>query len=380
MPSVTTVVVVADDLSGACETAAALGGMPVLLGGFAGERPPSYAVDLSTREAAAPDHGFALRRELDLLAPGATLFVKTDSLLRGHLKQTLGELVRLGRPVLFSPALPELRRHVRAGTIEVDGVPLHLTDLWAREPRSAPTSISELLGEVPHQVLGREPEPGDLIPGQVTVCDIESPAQAGRIVDIALTSGAILVGASALARTLTVPSPASNGPQASLRGEPGVLVVVGSAASAASRQLELFCASRGLKPIVIPTAATPQPAEINQDEPLLAIGFEASAELNPEQGPQLLGRLAALIVQLDRRRQRDLVLIGGETARETLRRLGVRRLDVVREVEPGAVVSLAGERLIATRPGSFGAEDSLVKIVDEMKSIRQDLVKGTTND
>ena len=84
------------------------------------------------------------------------------------------------------------------------------------------------------------------------------------------------------------------------------------------------------------------------------------------------------MARLDRLRRRDLVLIGGETAREILGRLGVRRLDVVREVEPGAVVSIAGERLIATRPGSFGAEDSLLKIVDEMKSIRHDLAKGTS--
>ena len=41
VPGVTAVVVVADDLSGACETAAALGGLPVLLGGFDQARPPS---------------------------------------------------------------------------------------------------------------------------------------------------------------------------------------------------------------------------------------------------------------------------------------------------------------------------------------------------
>ena len=365
VPGVTAVVVVADDLSGACETAAALGGLPVLLGGFDQARPPSYAVDLSTREASAAEHTAGLRHEWDALPAEATLFVKTDSLLRGHLKATLQELVRFGRPVLFSPALPELRRHVRAGTVEVDGVPLHQTDLWARELQPAPTSISELLGEVPHQVLGRELQPGDLIPGQVTVCDIESPAQADRIADIARIRGAILVGASALARALAVRSQASSGPQQSLSGEASVLVVVGSAAGAAIRQLELLCARRGLEPVIVPTSATSGPVE-------------AGEQLDPELGPQLLDSLGVLVARLDRLRRRDLVLIGGETAREILGRLGVRRLDVVREVEPGAVVSIAGERLIATRPGSFGAEDSLLKIVDEMKSIRHDLAKGTS--
>ena len=378
VPGVTAVVVVADDLSGACETAAALGGLPVLLGGFDAERPPSFAVDLSTREASAAEHTAGLRHQMDALPAATTLFVKTDSLLRGHLKATLQELVRFGRPVLFSPALPELRRHVRAGTVEVDGVPLHQTDLWARELQPAPTSISELLGEVPHQVLGRELQPGDLIPGQVTVCDIESPAQADRIADIARIRGAILVGASALARALAVRSQASSGPQQSLSGEASVLVVVGSAAGAAIRQLELLCARRGLEPVIVPTSATSGPVEAGKDGPLVALGFEAGEQLDPELGPQLLDSLGVLVARLDRLRRRDLVLIGGETAREILGRLGVRRLDVVREVEPGAVVSIAGERLIATRPGSFGAEDSLLKIVDEMKSIRHDLAKGTS--
>ncbi len=378
MPGMTAVVVVADDLSGACETAAALGGLPVLLDGFDQARPPSYAVDLSSREASVTEHTAGLRRELDALPAGATLFVKTDSLLRGHLKTTLQELVRLGRPVLFSPALPELRRHVRAGTVEVDGVPLHQTDLWAREPHPAPTSISELLGEVPHQVLGRELRPDDLIGGQVTVCDIASPAQADLIADIALTRGAILLGASALARALAVRSQASSGPQQSLSGEASVLVVVGSAAGAAIRQLELLCVRRGLEPVIVPTFATSGPVEAGKDGPLVALGFEAGEQLDPELGPQLLDSLGVLVARLDRLRRRDLVLIGGETAREILGRLGVRRLDVVREVEPGAVVSIAGERLIATRPGSFGAEDSLLKIVDEMKSIRHDLAKGTS--
>lgn len=374
----TAVVVVADDLSGACETAAALGGLPVLLDGFDQARPPSYAVDLSSREASVTEHTAGLRRELDALPAGATLFVKTDSLLRGHLKTTLQELVRLGRPVLFSPALPELRRHVRTGTVEVDGVPLHQTDLWAREPYPAPTSISELLGEVPHQVLGRELRPDDLIGGQVTVCDIAFPAQADRIAAIALARGAILVGASALARTLAAQNRVAPGPRVPLDGETGLLIVVGSAAEAAGRQLELLRIRSGLKPVIVPTSETSEPIEADADEPLLAIGLEASEQLNPELGPRLLNRLGGLVARLDRPRQRDLVLIGGETARVILGRLGVRRLDVVREVEPGAVVSVAGERLIATRPGSFGGEDSLLKIVDEMKSIRHDLAKGTS--
>jgi 4-hydroxythreonine-4-phosphate dehydrogenase len=62
-----------------------------------------------------------------------------------------------------------------------------------------------------------------------------------------------------------------------------------------------------------------------------------------------------------------LFLSGGETARAVLDRLGVRALDVEGETEPGTVVSTrAGGSRVVTRPGSFGAPDSLVRVATHL--------------
>ncbi|MGN6742194.1 MAG: nucleotide-binding domain containing protein, partial [Amnibacterium sp.] len=59
-----------------------------------------------------------------------------------------------------------------------------------------------------------------------------------------------------------------------------------------------------------------------------------------------------------------LVLTGGETARAVLDALGVGRLDVVRELEPGVVLSRAPGLpvLLVTKAGAFGDAGSLVRV------------------
>jgi 4-hydroxythreonine-4-phosphate dehydrogenase len=67
----------------------------------------------------------------------------------------------------------------------------------------------------------------------------------------------------------------------------------------------------------------------------------------------------------------DLILTGGETAREVLDALGVRSLTPVVSVQHGAVVSLSDDgRLVGTKPGSFGDSDALVQLYSAIKDLR----------
>ncbi len=92
---------------------------------------------------------------------------------------------------------------------------------------------------------------------------------------------------------------------------------------------------------------------------------------------------------LDRRRGRrraaavdvvlpDLILTGGETAREVLERIGIRALEPLGAQQHGAVVSLADDgRLVGTKPGSFGDDQALLQLYHSIQSRRASEPAGT---
>ena len=63
-----------------------------------------------------------------------------------------------------------------------------------------------------------------------------------------------------------------------------------------------------------------------------------------------------------------LVLVGGDTAMQVLARLGVGRLDVKDEIQPGMPLAAAEDaggstRVVVLKAGNHGTEESLVEIV-----------------
>lgn len=65
-----------------------------------------------------------------------------------------------------------------------------------------------------------------------------------------------------------------------------------------------------------------------------------------------------------------LVLTGGDTARAVLDRLGVDRLEVLGELEPGICLSRAGDRFFVTKAGGFGDSHSLVRVLRHLRGTR----------
>ncbi|WP_319922881.1 four-carbon acid sugar kinase family protein, partial [Streptomyces griseiscabiei] len=121
----------ADDLSGAAETAVALGGPGRIVLAPAPWDPPVHGetvvVDLDCRELPGAD---AARRVHDALraAPVDTLvFKKADSLLRGNLAAETAALADGAEGVVVATALPALGRTVRDGVVRLGDTPLHRT-------------------------------------------------------------------------------------------------------------------------------------------------------------------------------------------------------------------------------------------------------------
>ncbi|MEU2209357.1 four-carbon acid sugar kinase family protein [Streptomyces hygroscopicus] len=122
---------------------------------LAASRPPhpgeATVLDLDSRYRPAAEAAEAVRDALRLSSPdGDTLVLKKiDSLLRGNLAAEIGALAEDGAGVVLAPALPVGGRVVRSGVVYVNGVALHESDAWRLEATPAPRSIAEALDGLP---------------------------------------------------------------------------------------------------------------------------------------------------------------------------------------------------------------------------------------
>lgn len=389
VPRTTELFVVADDLSGAAETAAALARpgvcARVVLAG--GGRPLGVAsgltvVDLDSRTAAPADAARAVRTAIGFAPPSARIFKKIDSLLRGNLAAEIGALAA-DRPVVLAAALPVAGRTVRDGVVRLSGVPLHETDAWRIEPRPAPPSVAAALAPLRTTVLGLDAGWGDLARNldaaleraPVVICDAATDADLDALAAAALARpGVALAGSGGFAAAIgRIQHQAVSGSGCSdtriHSRPPSVLVVVGSAADIAGRQVERLLAG-GARELRLPLAGAVLEPGVTVLRPAPLVGADPRA---------VVAELARAVVELDPGPDgADLVLTGGETARRVLDELGIDQLEPLAQIGHGAVRSRTADgRHVVTRPGSFGGVDSLRDIVAELQSRTHAHQEGT---
>ncbi|MGX1162024.1 4-hydroxythreonine-4-phosphate dehydrogenase [Arthrobacter sp. SLBN-100] len=421
------IIAIADDLSGAAETAAGLlapaqilinpcaqsaqggrpgqftaddGGpqvrllphLPEELASDLRHLPPDAALlvlDTDNRRFPAEAAAARLRQVLDAQPPAdgpAVVFLKIDSLLRGPVASQLSVLAE-GGPVILAPALPPLGRSTVNGTIHHQGIPLHQTALWNAESSPPPETIAEALHPLATVVVdlatvrsGMETLTAALTaafatrPVPVVICDAETPedldaiACSGRSIPGLRFAGASALGA-ALARTAGQAPKASPAVVRSLGArKPGnfPLLVVGSASGAARDQLHNLAGDAVPVITLLPAdllAGTPDLAPLEEalQAGPAAVTVDAST-VDSASSSRIAAALARAVAPLAE--DRPLMLTGGETARSVLDALGVQRLDVLGEIEHGAVLALTPAGMpVVTRPGSFGGPDSLRTIV-----------------
>jgi len=323
------VLILADDLTGAADCAAAfLGRAPrvvVALDERAPLRAPVLAVDLDTRaqaeEAACREvrRAFSGRRarEADIL------FKKIDSTLRGHVAAELRaarSALGFKRPVVFAPAFPAQGRTVRHGRVFVNGAPLRGGNL------------ARLIGDK-----------------RVIVCDAETDSDLKAIArtGLSLQPRPLFVGSAGLARALasTLARRRRSARPRLPRGP--VVVAVGSASPVSARQarrLARVATREGVALYRLEWMRTPTLADL----PLV----------------HAFGRIAARHAGAA-----AYVLTGGETARAVLAARGVRGFRLLGAVEPGVPfgASIPRGTLVCTKAGGFGGPDTLVHCVSRLK-------------
>lgn len=390
---VPTPLVLADDLSGAAETAAALGAhlrpelvlwphLPVR------DTHRPLVVDLDSRHLAPADAAARTGSALGSLPHLAPLFTKIDSLLRGNIGAHVAALTGPGALVVLTPALPHQGRTVVDGVLHDNGVPLDRTLLWALEPTAPPARVSAVLPGLPVTEIGLRVVRGVDLPralgdasGRVAVCDAEDEQDLAAIVDAGLRAhaGVRFVGSSALARALSphLARPGGGGlPVAARAPSGGVLYVLGTGSGAARAQADLLHRRIGAARYVLP----PEMLAGMTDDAAGRLGADLGAHLGERsvvvqvaaatapavRGSDIVAGLARLVgrsVAAAPGWPVRLVLSGGETARGVLDALDCHRLEVIEEIHPGAVLMTTGPGwLVVTRPGSHGGSDSLWSI------------------
>ncbi|MEV6034377.1 4-hydroxythreonine-4-phosphate dehydrogenase PdxA [Nonomuraea sp. NPDC052116] len=413
------VLIVADDLSGAAESAARIvmretrTRIVLTHQAVRDECDPAdiLVVDTDSRHRHPAEAAAAVRSAVALASAGRPrlVFKKIDSLLRGNVAAEVAALMVPGAGVVVAPALPGLDRVVRGGVLYLAGVALHRANAWAVDGVSPPASVEAALAPLPARVLDlatvRSDRLSDAIAScaedsHIALCDAETDADLDAVLRAALAVPSVrLVGSGGLADALGrhlrslgtateqtaieetateqiaieehEPVPAHTARHGDV-ARPAPLVVVGSAEPVAAEQVRRLVEA-GAVPVALPlTALLGTPSE-RDPLPRIPIGeravvafLDSAGAVLPAASRDIARRLAEVVADAVRASPRtvDLVLTGGETARRVLDALQVRELTPVGQVHPGAVHSRTpGGRSVVTRPGSFGGADSLVEIV-----------------
>jgi D-threonate/D-erythronate kinase len=291
-------------------------------------------LDLDTRRGGARAAYAATR---DAAGGGAPLlYVKLDSLLRGHVGAALdGALDGAGAATaVVAPAFPAQGRTTVGGRQLVDGEVVG--DL-----------LETLREQTEREVI--HVRDGALGRAGVLVCDAENDDDLARIA-AAGPAGVVWAGAAGLAGALFGRlEPGGGAPPAALAGGPA-LVVVGTQAAAA--QLEALLRSGCIGIPAGPRAAEEARAALARGEDAVVHG-EAAAGID-------FGRALEHAA--------GLVVTGGETARGVCDRVGVTAIQLIREIEPGVPLGRAGNLTIVTKAGAFGDPATLCRAVDAIRS------------
>jgi uncharacterized protein YgbK (DUF1537 family) len=371
--------ILADDLTGACETGGELvekGLETVVLPSASGPAPPepveAIVVNTDSRHLPPAQAARRVRTWFQRAGTARRVYKKTDSTLRGNVGAELEALMEAAGldSLPFVPAFPQAGRTTQGGIQYVQGVPL-AESAFARDPASPvrSSSVREILAgqtsvEVelvsPRALGAAVARPGRriLLFDARTARDLSSIAEA--IDACGLTDAA---GAAGLLWALVGGAAFSLRKERSSRPEP-MLLVNGSLHPVSIEQLEQGIRG-GMEEVRIleTTGAAGQLAASLRSGRDVALHHPA--RLGPEQGQGVPDRLAQCVADALGTLETlpILVVLGGQTSKAVVERLDTAYLVPLRRLGPGLIETRARSRLgsltLVTKSGGFGDPDLL---------------------
>ena len=401
--------VIADDLTGSCDTAAQFCryGMRVAMTGLSA---PDLGPDLDLLVVNTASRGLPVERSRQVAARSARsllrlgcrpVYKKIDSTLKGPWCQEVAAVMAVVRPALalVAPAFPAWGRTSRGGRLLMDGRPppphpargtgpsgIDSGDLLGRLRAEFGSQVELLRRDLlrrPPAVVEKHIQTARRKGHRVLLFDIESDsdlerlALAGRRLDEAV----LWVGSAGLARFLPLSwgrSPgrmAPSGPQA----QGPVLLICGSLNPVNKAQLEQL-GRQGLAAVITlwdEDTDSPLRAENKLKPALEALACKQSAALCLRLGQRIRSRshLQRLQQALQSAAGRLLgtgalgatILVGGDTALKVYEQCGAKGIRILGDVEPGIPWGRwIGGRLdglpLVTKAGGFGNPETLCDI------------------
>ncbi|MBP2238302.1 uncharacterized protein YgbK (DUF1537 family) [Sinorhizobium kostiense] len=332
--------IVADDLTGALDTAApfAARGMHVEVALTAeaieialGERPEVLSVNLGSRDLAAAAAKSLTTRAVAALPPGTRLFKKVDSRLKGHIAAELD--VTPFHAALVAPAIPGFGRVVQAGHVQGFGV-------------DTPISIAEKLGR--HAM-------------HATIPDTSTQDEMRTALEAAERAGVdLLVGARGLAEALA--ERLSGGALAQPAEIPGgpALFVIGSRDPITLAQIDVLRSAFDPRWLGAPNGRL---TDTSFDGSMLTLVQAVPGEevVTSETVSQAL---AESVCPGLTQKASTLLLSGGATAEAVLKTMGITRFRLLGECLPGLGLAHAHGHCIIAKSGGFGEPNTLRAIAD----------------
>ena len=313
------------------------------------------------------------------------VFKKIDSTLRGNVvSETLALMdVFRRKTALIAPAFPAQGRTVVDGVVHVDGVPLAHTG-FARDALSAPPlqPLSEVFGAVvgPERVSAwRQGEALSRPDGGVVIADAGSDDDMSELMNKAAdrTNDALLVGSAGLGLVLArrLDGNRRAAPTALTATTAPIVFVVGSRAARSREQV----AQLGRQPHTVlleaPNGIIGEISDAIGAKQIVLLAVE-DPEAEIADSVEVARRLAQTGLEISALVGSEAVVVtGGDTAIAVLEASRCAVLDVCGNLMPGipfsAFQSNGRSIYLVTKAGGFGVRDTLVEIV-------QCLRRGTT--
>ncbi len=386
------VAIVADDLTGAMDTAA-----PFAMNGFRTRVIPLsaaiassslddvdvVAVNTETRHCPPDVARDVVRACLSTLIQGRPEFIfkKIDSTLRGNVAAEISEtLVRSGRRgAIVTPAMPSQGRTLKNGMLFIWEAPLSLTAI-GRDALTPPPR-APLIEELRRGASDLEWRPATVgtetafAPGCGFVYDAETAEDLAAIARIAIRfAGNVLIsGSGGLGDALAKELGGTVIPTCRPVKLTGPLVfVVGSRTPQATEQVETLTESERNFAVVAASDGDVTPtvlADIVSKKPDVILVLPPKKKSDAAAVAVHLGKTARQIVEATS--AEGIVMTGGDTALAVLRALKVSTIDVLGEIVPGIALGrtqiLDREISTVTKAGGFGDSSIFAVIRDHLR-------------
>ncbi|OGL18332.1 MAG: hypothetical protein A3K12_14785 [Candidatus Rokubacteria bacterium RIFCSPLOWO2_12_FULL_71_19] len=392
--------ILADDLTGACDTGAPFAGRG-RVGLFVEPAAPGAdwdvaAVDTESRALPPAEAADRVRLAAGRMGPRlrhGRVFKKIDSTMRGAVGAEVEALLSAtaARTALVCPAFPAEGRTVVGGILRVHGLPAHESPVGRDPDYPAPTSdLLEILepqlrrpvGRVPLQTVRRGDEELRralaLATPPIVVADAETDADLDALARAVIAlPGMLLAGSAGLARRLASALGHAGGP-APLPAGHAWFIVAGSLHPATSAQIEALAVAGVTGLWIDAGGAPPDPAGVAAalaaGEPAFVAARAPAASPSRRERAAMAERLASAgRAVLSAAAPALVCATGGETALALTRALGIAGLELLGAPGPGLALGemiglgasgprRSGLRLL-TKAGGFGPPELFVTLL-----------------